>query len=82
MPTVPGSCLFSSAASVSAVKAVMSPNGTKTIRVTVEDQHEAEGDQDIDGAGGDAIDGQYRGDLRVHDYLAQIAAIQATVHQG
>src|SRR5579885_2285057 len=33
-PTVPGNCRFSSAASVSAVKAAMSPNGTKTMRVT------------------------------------------------
>jgi hypothetical protein len=34
-PTVPGSCLASSAARVSAVKAAMSPNGMKITRVTV-----------------------------------------------
>ncbi|UGY13489.1 hypothetical protein HAP48_0033615 [Bradyrhizobium septentrionale] len=34
-PTVPGSWRASSAASVSAVKAAMSPNGMKITRVTV-----------------------------------------------
>jgi hypothetical protein len=33
------------------------------------DEDEAERDQDIDGAGGDAIYGEYRGDLLNHDLM-------------
>ena len=48
----------SSAARVSAVKAAMSPNGTKTTRVTAKISTRPSADQDIDRAVGDAVDRQ------------------------
>ena len=53
----------SSAARVSAVKAAMSPNGTKITRVTAKISTRPSADQDIDGPAGDAVHRQDRRDL-------------------
>ena len=55
---VGGTRPVSKAASVSAAKAAMSPNGTNTTRVTEKISTRPEPGQQIDGAVGEAVDAQ------------------------
>ena len=65
-PTVPGVCRVSSDARVRAVKAAMSPNGTKMTRVTAKTRTKPIPISDIDRTARNAVDRENGRDLCIH----------------